>query len=92
MEGLINKIQLVWRAHPEDLPDVLYPFKRSEMMMQKLYLEKVDFKINSKKKVIMTESKIHVVSSHCASMSVQIIGMFAVKKDALKKNYSAKVE
>lgn len=59
-------------------------------MSQKLYLKKVDLK--AKKKVIMTESKIHVVSSHCASMSVQIIGIFAVKKDALKKLYSAKVE
>lgn len=90
MEGLINKIQIVWRADPADLPDVLYPFKRSEMMLQKLYLKKVDLKIISKKKLLWQNPK-YMLSPHCASMSVQI-GIFAVKKDALKKLYSAKVE
>lgn len=57
MEGLINKIQIVWRADPADLPDVLYPFKRSEMMLQKLYLKKGDLKIISKKKLLWQNPK-----------------------------------
>lgn len=44
------------------------------------------------KKAIITESNIHVVSPHCAFVSVPIIVIFVIIKDDFSQLYSVKLE
>lgn len=103
-EGSTNEIHLVWRAQPTTSvdptqnpaglpPDLLYLLKHAEGLWRKVHLKKKRIQTNSKQhKVIITDSKMHVGSSHWAFISVPIIAIFVIINDALSKLYSSNVD